>query len=554
MAIDDFKTVNWTAGQEVRAQDLSDSQKFLSAMLSDQIMAKLTAGDIESSQPHDPGAIADGGGQTGVCHALTVAGGQPRRGSANNKIKITAGTVFVRTSGGETGNDRTFLPWTFDGTDELTIANGHATQFRWDLIQLKLELANTDPQSRVFANPTVAASLDLETVSAGFTVVVASTIPGSDSNSIRVRAQPWIGPGVQITEVGRDVTIAYVSGVSTVQNVVDAITADATLIVVVDYSAVSTVLADPGHTFIYNSLVGGLDTVILSNTLNMKHRVQATLNVKQGATFTTPGTYPGTPDSGFVAVGAVLVPPAWAAAKAPSYWMEEQFASVQLLPILHDLRLPMNVREYTVEACDMFRDSSWWINDGRWGDVSEQVKSNTGSVVDDSAILVARCPVTVGRLVGITVVAGGGSSGGTATTGGAGAVVGTATFGGAIVAPFFNPGGLVDLAGSDISSLWAATEATPKHKHADQELIGKNQFNVGFSSVFSGTIGFPMWCNGGRVCVDDVEPVHYKFRFLNGGGGVAIDANPHAHGLCVVFLPSVDARVQSVTFYVAEGL
>src|SRR5690606_20089399 len=172
MATDDFKTVNWTAGQEVRAQDLNDSQKFLAAMITDQIFSKLTAGDLETQTPHDASLITDGGGQTLWCHALTVAGGQPRLGSANNKVRISAGTVFVRESGGENGNDRTFLPWTFDGTDELTIANGHATQYRWDLIQLKLELVNTDSQARVFANPPASASLDLSTVAANITIEV----------------------------------------------------------------------------------------------------------------------------------------------------------------------------------------------------------------------------------------------------------------------------------------------------------------------------------------------------------------------------------------------
>jgi hypothetical protein len=149
-------------------------------------------------------------------------------------------------------------------------------------------------------------------------------------------------------------------------------------------------------------------------------------------------------------------------------------------------------------------------------------------------------------------LAGGGDAGGTATTGG-GAVVGSAPYGGAIVAPFFTPGYLVDSAGADLSSLWTATESDPRVKHADQELIGKNGINIPFSNTFSSAFSYPIWCNGGRVGFDAVEPTHYSFRqFQN--PGVTISAIPHEHGICVAFLCADNASASRVIFHVAEGL
>lgn len=65
--------------------------------------------------------------------ALSTRSAYPRQGSANNKIKISRGTLFQAVSASS------MLAYTFDGTDEVTIADAAGATPRVDLVQVKIE-------------------------------------------------------------------------------------------------------------------------------------------------------------------------------------------------------------------------------------------------------------------------------------------------------------------------------------------------------------------------------------------------------------------------------
>jgi len=73
--------------------------------------------------------------------ALTVAGARPTQGSANNKIKITGGTLMQAIAARD-GTEPKLLAYSFPGTDEVTIANGDPTNPRVDLVQMSLSYLN----------------------------------------------------------------------------------------------------------------------------------------------------------------------------------------------------------------------------------------------------------------------------------------------------------------------------------------------------------------------------------------------------------------------------
>lgn len=545
MAEDKFKTVRWTAGQEVRAQDLSDVGKFLSSMISDQLLAKLAAGDLETAEPGDGSVVSGGGGSAVWLHALTVHGGRPQLGSSNRKVRISAGTVFQRV-GAETGDDRTFLPWTFDGTDEITISDGDASNPRFDLIQLRLRLEDADPQHRVYANPTTHAALEVSALTTNISSLeLSATLPGSDGNSVRVSFQPWAGPGLRLTETGRDLLVEFEDEETTVQEIVDAITADATLVVVTNYGAPTNRLEAGNDSFALTNLAGGADTVLVSEELMMKRRVVATLSLKQGPASSVSHVYPVTPDEGYVPLAVIWVPAGWTAAAPISHFMEE---SVSGMAVLHDLRMPLRVKSHRVQVRHMLRDPSIWEDSGSpWE--SLVAKSNV-TTSGSHHLLVCPCPVRVGRLVGVTLVAAGGSGGVQPLVGPSQATPVGGALGGAVVCPFFSPGGIVDMAGSDISDV--ISDTTMKRRHADNEEIGRSGFGIPASLSFYGPHGVPIWCNGGRVPNDTAEPTGYKFRPFD-SAPVSIGSGPYEHGVCVVFVNATDAAVADVVFHVAEG-
>lgn len=85
------------------------------------------------------------------------------QGSANNKIKITKGTVFqaIANTDGETP---AILAYTFPGTNEVTIANAAGATPRVDLIQIALSQVDDTAIERNFEDATTRALSSTDTV------------------------------------------------------------------------------------------------------------------------------------------------------------------------------------------------------------------------------------------------------------------------------------------------------------------------------------------------------------------------------------------------------
>jgi hypothetical protein len=86
--------------------------------------------------------------QTDLIYAIAPHAGTAflRQGSANNKLQISPG-ILMQLAGGD------LFAYRFDGTNEVTIANGDATNPRVDIVQMKITCAVGD------ANPTVALNV-----------------------------------------------------------------------------------------------------------------------------------------------------------------------------------------------------------------------------------------------------------------------------------------------------------------------------------------------------------------------------------------------------------
>ena len=151
---DTFLSPNYTDGEGIYIEDIQQGERGILARMLDQI--------VERSLPAIVGhTLADGpdvdypstqhGGidapSNTIAIALTVSGGMPIQGSANNKIKIAAGTLLQKVNTAD-GGDMSLVPFTFDGTQEQTIANGDASHPRIDLLEMKLVLIAGDSASR----------------------------------------------------------------------------------------------------------------------------------------------------------------------------------------------------------------------------------------------------------------------------------------------------------------------------------------------------------------------------------------------------------------------
>lgn len=87
--------------------------------------------------------------------ALHATGARPRQGTANNKVQIAPGTLLQAIAAAD-GTEPKLVPYTFIGTEEVTIANGDATNPRVDIVQMALSYVN-ETESRDFQDATTRA-------------------------------------------------------------------------------------------------------------------------------------------------------------------------------------------------------------------------------------------------------------------------------------------------------------------------------------------------------------------------------------------------------------
>src|SRR5260221_4402106 len=150
MATDIYKTGLFNDGEGWVHTDSNDAQRFLAARLHDQIFEKLI-GNFSGSDPEFGGVNTNT--STAWSYCVDIGSAYPKQGSANNKIKLASGTLFQKLANSD-GNEPSLLAYTFDGTDEFTLANGDATNPRVDMLQMKLSYLETDVQSRDFQDAT----------------------------------------------------------------------------------------------------------------------------------------------------------------------------------------------------------------------------------------------------------------------------------------------------------------------------------------------------------------------------------------------------------------
>ncbi len=388
-----FKSIKFNDGEEIVYGDLDDSQESLGARLLDQILGETAPNNstygVEENETNGPVDI-DGvfvyALRPGRACAIDGSNSSIALGTTG-QVNITPGTILQKI-GSLTGSEASLIPFTFDGTTLITIANGDASHPRVDLIQVKLEYLNAGAQNRVFNTAPLKADLDLDTITTHLDTIVRAKNPGRGGNSISIAiAKRSSGSGVTYSESGNAITIQYEDGVSTVANVETALAAS-TLIDIESAGTPGNVLHDPADTHAATHLVGGADQVLVSQSMNKARQIKCTISVKSGVAAVSP-VYP-TPDAGYAAMFGVVVPTTWAAASTLDYI---DSAGTDHL-VVHDLRMPMGrVREYHVGAESIFHDGTWTLLNGR-------LISTSGP-----AVIYAPCPAwgNGGRLIGVSI-------------------------------------------------------------------------------------------------------------------------------------------------------
>lgn len=348
MTFDNYKTVNFTDGQEITTQDLLNSQIFQIAKLSDQIFMQIASTTTPGKSPEFGLGMFDGGGLLGkAAYAVSTLAGRPRQGSANNKIRINSGTLMQLIGNLTPGTTPSMLMYEFSGFEtEQVIANGDPSNPRVDIIQMKLETVFDDSQIRAFRQVGVKSTLNCATISTHVNTVVRSRVGSRDGNSVSLALlNDGAGAG-SVTLAGNTVTFHYQTGVTTVANFETAIAASTQhLIEIGTIGTPANIFVHPADTHVATLLTGGLDPTITSPSTPTKTRVQCTLNVKQG----TPAASPAYPDidSGWAIVAAVVVPTAYAAV---SPFSDTDSATTAAL---HDQRIPINVEISHVMGQDL---------------------------------------------------------------------------------------------------------------------------------------------------------------------------------------------------------
>jgi len=333
---DIYQEVLFNDGEELTFQDQNNIQRFLQTRLSDQLFSHLIPNDT-----NDPDRADDAlGNYFASAYCLTPGGAYLKQGTANNKVKIAAGTL-LQALGNVNGSTPQFLAFTFDGTTELTIANGDATNPRVDIIEMKLQEIDTGSTNRLFSQSAVKAILDLSGITGDDDTLFQAKVPGKQGNLISVTMQKRsVGSGVSYSESGNAITILYQDGVSTVLDVENAVVASSTLLEIHTAGTPTHVLHDPTDSFVSQPLVSGSDEILITQTLNKVHRVQCTIQITQGNPAPIP-TYPD-PSSGFCAIGGVYVAATYSGGTPLVLGVD----TAGVCAVLHDQRIPLGMKAY----------------------------------------------------------------------------------------------------------------------------------------------------------------------------------------------------------------
>ncbi len=390
MTTDLFKQVKLNPGQEVRSADLNNMQKFMFAKIMDQLVDSFNIGDLNES-PDSRGSEGENA-PTKWAYALNPTAGRPEInlgvGSATDKIVNLGAGVLMQKLGNKSGAEATLVPFELDGDLQFTISDGHATMPRVDIIQMKLEYDDTDAESRVFATEAEYATIDMGALTTAFDTVFRARVKGTSGENIQVRTVT--GGVAAYAESGNLITLTYVDGVTTVAALEALVTANSTLIVVGTAGTAGNVLNDPADTQGYTALSGGVDTVLVSQSMDTGRRIVGTFSVKAGTPTAAPAVIPA-PDAGYVPVAAVVVPPAWVAGGVNQMRYADAPTGLEsgvLYATLMDLRMPINVKRHDVYARDLIYDR------GRW-EIKDNGRYVKGGITADTLMIPASMYISI---------------------------------------------------------------------------------------------------------------------------------------------------------------
>jgi len=396
VTFDLFKTVNHNIGQEIRSSDLVDLSNFLESKLFDQILGgyvpywngpgNMTGGFLSS----DPQFRGQQGSDFHIgphALALSVGGGYPTQGSANNKIKIAPGVLLQKIASVD-GDAPRLLAYTFSGADEVTIAPGDPTNPRVDLVQMALSASISDSQSRAFLQDGVKSEINCGSHTSSVNSILQARRSGREGDAIALELKND-GSGVgSITVSINTVTFHFQHLITTVANFETAISGVAqSLLEVKTAGTGSLTLINGGDEIPPTNLIGGVDSVIISQVMNMKRRVNCVLSVKSGTPGASP-TYPS-PDAGCVVIAGIVVNASYAGANPITF---QDSGSPRA--VVHDQRMPLFMRPVCVGANQfIFNDgASWSLKDKVYA-----LKTGTGL---DALMIPCRLGPGGGRLVG----------------------------------------------------------------------------------------------------------------------------------------------------------
>lgn len=150
---DNYGHVLFSDGEESNPDDFNATNDRVLAIMLDQVGVQVPAIAANTDPSFNEGAAPSA---SVYAYAASATSARPIPGSANNKIKISAGTL-LQAFAAPSGLEAKMLAFTFSGSDEFVIANGDPTNPRVDIVQMKLEYVNAAPLSRDFQDATTRA-------------------------------------------------------------------------------------------------------------------------------------------------------------------------------------------------------------------------------------------------------------------------------------------------------------------------------------------------------------------------------------------------------------
>ncbi len=160
MATDLFKTVLWNDGEGITNADLNATGMFGVARMADQILEHLAGGPLATADV-DLDQWGQNDNDTDLTQLIyTLTGGEAvlwSDGVPGDQLRVTAGTIFQKVANAN-GEEPGFLPFSIrDGDLSFTIAANATGNPLIDIVQVKLEWVDGDPDARDFKDAVTGA-------------------------------------------------------------------------------------------------------------------------------------------------------------------------------------------------------------------------------------------------------------------------------------------------------------------------------------------------------------------------------------------------------------